>query len=188
MLTSGRSSGESSLILIDELDGISGRYDRGAASALLKFLETSSFPIIMTANNPFDKKFKALVKKSAMIEFQPLSKTYVASVLQKIVKAEGVNADSAALESLAWRAGGDLRGAITDLQLVCAGRQQLTKEDIIPYILNNEDPFQVLFKSKTGKKFLCGVKGTPLMDEATWLKGKNKYLQKYKNKPKHLTN
>ena len=52
-----------------------------------------------------------------------------------------------------------------DYRLLLARTSELTKEDIIPYILNNEDPFQVIFKSKAGNKFLCVVKGTPLMDE-----------------------
>ena len=53
------------LILVDEIDGVSGSADRGGISELAKLLDKTQFPVIMTANDPFDKKFSTLRKKSA---------------------------------------------------------------------------------------------------------------------------
>ena len=48
------------IILVDEIDGLSGREDRGGIQAITKLIEDSAFPIILTATNPFDNKFSSL--------------------------------------------------------------------------------------------------------------------------------
>ena len=122
--------GTGKLILVDEIDGVSGSKDRGGLSELRKMIEKSQFPVVMTANNPFDKKFSTLRKNSMMIEFRTLSYLSILSLLKKIVTAENVNYDEQALTSLARRVGGDLRGAINDLQTLSEYSRKLTKEDV----------------------------------------------------------
>jgi len=117
------------LILIDEVDGISGRKDYGGLAAITKILSISTFPIILTANDPYDSKFKALRKKCKMIEFDALDYTAVHQTLASIADAEGVKYDESALKSLARMAGGDMRAAINDLQSLTTDRE-LTKDDL----------------------------------------------------------
>ena len=60
------------IILIDEVDGISGQSDRGGVAALVKIIENTQFPILMTCNFWDDQKFKALLaSESQIIELQP---------------------------------------------------------------------------------------------------------------------
>src|SRR3990167_8748089 len=61
------------VILIDEIDGLAGREDRGGVGAVQDVIEQSAFPIVMTANDPSDKKFSPLRKASVMVEFRQLS-------------------------------------------------------------------------------------------------------------------
>ncbi|RLJ01257.1 MAG: replication factor C large subunit, partial [Candidatus Aenigmatarchaeota archaeon] len=62
----GRASKQMSLfrrgkiILVDEVDGIAGREDRGGVGALIKVIKESKFPIVLTANDPYDKKLAQL--------------------------------------------------------------------------------------------------------------------------------
>ena len=58
------SFGKGKIILMDDIDGISGTKDRGGITALVKQISESSFPILITCNNPFDQKFSALRKRS----------------------------------------------------------------------------------------------------------------------------
>jgi replication factor C large subunit len=116
------------IILIDEIDGLAGREDRGGVGAVQEIIEKSAFPVVMTANDPTDKKFSPLRKLSLMIEYQPLSNSSVKEALAKITSAEKCRADEASLTMLANRSAGDLRGAVTDLQLLCAGSPNLTPE------------------------------------------------------------
>jgi len=117
------------LLLVDELDGIAGREDRGGLIALQKILETTSYPIVITANDPYDKKFASLRKKAEMVEFHSLQYITVFNVLKKICDTEKVSYDELTLKGLARRNSGDLRGAITDLQLLST-TGKITKESL----------------------------------------------------------
>lgn len=122
--------GKGKIILIDEIDGISGKSDRGGVAALAKLIAKSSFPIVMTANDPWNKKFSSLRRAAEMIEFAQLAADTVHSVLLEIVKKEGVIADATALKSLANRCGGDLRAAVNDLQILSATTKKLSQLDV----------------------------------------------------------
>src|SRR3989344_3997013 len=108
----------SKLILVDEIDGLSGTKDRGGATAIVDIVNQSSFPIIMTSNNPYDKKFSALRKVSVIVEFDALKYNDIYGYLAKICEKENIVYEEQDLKSLARRAGGDLRGSIVDLQLL----------------------------------------------------------------------
>jgi replication factor C large subunit len=106
------------IILIDEVDGVSGNKDRGGIQALLKLLATSKFPVICTANDPWDKKFSSLRKKTVVVECAPLTNIAILDVFKTIAEKESVTYDESALKTLARMSGGDLRAAINDLQTV----------------------------------------------------------------------
>ncbi len=108
--------GKKKVILIDEIDGISGTYDRGGLNAILKLLEITKFPIFLTANNIWDKKFNELRKKVVLVEFSKLRYTSIKSVLKKICVYEKLECEDDALTQISIKAGGDLRSAIIDLQ------------------------------------------------------------------------
>jgi len=110
------------VILFDEIDGLSGSKDRGGISAITKVIEKSKFPIILTANNPFDKKLSTLRKKCEMIEFSKLKYTSICNCLKKICDQEKIEYEENALKMLSRVAGGDLRGAIIDLQLLSTNK------------------------------------------------------------------
>jgi len=120
----------SKVILIDELDGISGTKDRGGVAALSRLLSESAFPVVITANNPFDRKFSSLRKKAELVEFSPLSYKDVKEVIGRICRHEGIGCSADEISSFARRTAGDLRGAITDMQVMCQETRQLTKDDV----------------------------------------------------------
>ncbi|MBD3313407.1 replication factor C large subunit [Candidatus Woesearchaeota archaeon] len=118
------------IILIDEVDGLSGTKDRGAVPALVKLMQESSFPIICTAVDPFDKKLSALRKKAVMVEFSMPDYKDIYSVLKIIADHEGIKYDENDMKSIARRAGGDIRAAVNDLQILTSGKRELLKEDL----------------------------------------------------------
>ncbi len=121
---------DSKIILIDEVDGISGTNDRGAPGAIAELIEKSSFPVILTAISLDESKFSTLRRKCKRLEWKSPSSAEVASVLNKICEEEGVDAEQNALRQLAIRSGGDVRSAIIDLQVLAAEGKQITKTDI----------------------------------------------------------
>ena len=60
------------IILVDEVDGISSE-DYGGLPELLELIDQTSFPMIITANDVWDKKFNSLRKKCEMLPLKELS-------------------------------------------------------------------------------------------------------------------
>ncbi len=118
------------IILVDEIDGLSGQKDRGGIQAITKIIEKSTFPMILTATNPWGNKFNTLRRKCNLIEFQPLEYLSIFKILKKICDKEKIKYEDTVLKSLARRSGGDLRSSINDLQLLSIESQELTKSSL----------------------------------------------------------
>ncbi|MFH1064814.1 MAG: replication factor C large subunit [Candidatus Woesearchaeota archaeon] len=109
------------IILIDEIDGVSGTKDRGGIPEICNVIDETAFPIVLTANDPFDKKFSALRKKVALVEFGVLQSSDIFETLKKIADIENIDYEEDALKSLSRRCGGDVRSAVNDLQMLSSG-------------------------------------------------------------------
>lgn len=118
------------IILVDEIDGLSGREDRGGVQAITKLIENSAFPIVLTATNPFDNKFSSLRSKSNMLEFRQLDYLSIFHILKNICDREKIKYGEDVLKALSRRAGGDARAAINDLQTLAHEQRELTKESL----------------------------------------------------------
>ena len=116
------------IMLVDEIDGLSGREDRGGITAVAKLIEKTAFPVVMTANNPWDSKFSPLRSNSQLIEFEPVGQFATYKILKGICDKEGLEYEEAALKELAAKSNGDLRAAINDLQSLSA--KPITKQII----------------------------------------------------------
>ena len=146
--------GRKRLILLDELDGITGREDAGGLKAIINIVKTAKCPIILIANDPYDPRFTALRQLCLMIEFKKPRVREVQRLLQRICMLEGINAEEAALRFIAQRSQGDVRSAINDLQALAQGKKRLTFDDVswLAYRDRKEKIFEVLrliFYSRT---------------------------------------
>lgn len=142
------------IILIDEVDGMSGKEDRGGLGALINIVGESKWPIIFTANDPWDPKFKKLRDICELVEFKKLSTLDIYKALKRIAISEKLDVDDNVLRILAERSQGDLRSAINDLQtLANLGRKITIKDlDILGYREREITIFQALgqmFKAST---------------------------------------
>ncbi|HIJ99534.1 TPA: replication factor C large subunit [archaeon] len=123
-------TGDGKIILVDEADGIHGNSDRGGVPAILKIVQNSAFPIVLTANNPDVRAVKELKKKCKVVKMAKLSEADVAKRLKDILSSEGIEAADSVIMQIAWRSEGDMRIAINELQAVSTGRQKITKENL----------------------------------------------------------
>lgn len=103
------------IILVDEVDGISGYYDKGGVQELLNLIENSFYPIIMTANDAWNKKLSVLRKKSIMINLKEIDYKIIKQILFDILKKEGLFIDNRAITEITIKSKGDLRAAINDI-------------------------------------------------------------------------
>ena len=149
----GRSMNQRSLfyggkiILIDELDSFSGRKDRGVVKSILEITKKSSFPVVITSNNPFEKKYSDLTKSCKLIQFDSISYLDLYSYLNKIILKEGIKIDDKLVRTIARYSKGDLRAALMDLFTVsttnsCESLSDRGVEEELIYYLN------IIFKSK----------------------------------------
>ena len=117
------------LILVDEVDGLAGREDRGGISTITSLIKKSSFPIICCANNVWESKLSGLRKVCTLVPWDPPSTQNISDLLASIVEKEKLNVDDKFLKSIARRSGGDVRAAVTDLQILISSNK-LNKEGI----------------------------------------------------------
>ncbi len=118
------------IILLDEIDGLSGHEDRGGITTIASMILKTHFPMILTAINPFDKKLSSIRKKTVMIEFEPLEHKYIYDILKKVCSTENIKYEDSVLKALARRSGGDARAAINDLQSLTVKDRTLDKTDL----------------------------------------------------------
>jgi replication factor C large subunit len=120
--------GASKLILIDEVEGLSGAKDRGGLQALLRLVPDSRYPVVLIAHDAYEDKLKELRKESELIEFVQLSHEEVLELLRRVCEKEKIKYDEEALAQLARLSGGDARAVINDLQTISAPGGKLTPE------------------------------------------------------------
>ncbi|MEA3230011.1 MAG: replication factor C large subunit [archaeon] len=117
------------LVLLDEIDGISGQYDRGAPGELADIIKKSKHPIIMTATDENTNAVKALKKSAKIIKFEKLELEDICSILNSICKRKDIKTEGRSIRIIARNADGDLRAAINDLQSLCKKDTIISIED-----------------------------------------------------------
>jgi replication factor C large subunit len=105
------------ILLVDEVDGIT-RDDRGGLSELILLIEKTNFPIIITANNIWDRKFSGLRTKAELIQLKELDYKIIFELLGQIAEKENLSVNRNLLKSIAIKSRGDVRAAINDLQTI----------------------------------------------------------------------
>lgn len=121
--------GKGKVILIDEMDGISGR-DRGAVGAIVDLLKRSRFPVFLVGNDYYLQKLSPLRKHVQHIKLTKVPSPSIGKKLKDILKAEGISASETVPGSLARWSSGDLRSAIQDLQTISQGRKEIADRDM----------------------------------------------------------
>jgi len=107
------------IILVDEVDGISG-VDRGGLSELVRLIESSSHPMIITANDIWNKKFSELRKKIEIIQVKEIDYRTIKDIMIEILRKEKKFIDNDILTNIAIKSRGDMRAAINDLQVAAS--------------------------------------------------------------------
>lgn len=103
------------ILLMDEVDGVTGT-DRGGIPELVRIINGSKFPIIMTCNDVWQSKLSPVRAKSKIIEMKPLSIGLIIGILERTANSEGIEENPHYLKQIALKSQGDVRAALNDLQ------------------------------------------------------------------------
>ncbi len=107
--------GKLKLILIDDIDAMSYK-DRGGISTLAKVLSNPSVPIILTANDIWDKKLSPIRNEVAYYEMKAVNSSSIFSLLKEISSKENISVSETELIEIAKNSDGDVRAALNDLE------------------------------------------------------------------------
>ncbi len=142
------SGSRGALLLLDEVDGIYGREDRGGIGAIIKVIGESRAPVVLVANDPTDPRIRDLSEYCEMIRFYEVRPATLLPLLEEISRREGVEAERRALERIAVRSQGDVRSAINDLQAVAEPHKAVRTSDL--EILTQRDKQLNIFETLKG--------------------------------------
>jgi replication factor C large subunit len=173
------------IVLLDELDGLTGTADKGGVKAITDIVKTAQCPIVLIANNAYDPRFSNLRSYCLLIEFKKPPAGEVTKHLKRICICESIQADEEALKFIAQRSGGDVRSAVNDLQALAQGKKSLTYEDVswLGYRDRQDTIFNVLRMIIYGRTCLSAKQAVDMADMDIdmlfeWI---------YENVPEHLT-
>jgi len=142
------------IILIDEVDGISAT-DKGGLLELLSLIEKTEYPIIITANSIWDKKFNILRKKAELIQLREIEYRIIKDILINILRKENKFIPIDVITSISVKAKGDIRAAINDLQ-TAVHTDKITAEEFDER--NKEidifNALRLIFKNKPNEELL----------------------------------
>jgi replication factor C large subunit len=173
------------IILLDELDGLTGTSDRGGVKAISDIAKSAKCPLVLIANTAYDPRFSSLRNYCLLIEFKKPAIGDVARLLKNICGSEGILADEEAIKFLAQRSGGDVRSAMNDLQALGQGKKKLGYEDVswLGYRDRQDTIFNVLRMIFYGKTASSAKKAMDMSDvDADML-----FEWIYENAPAHFT-
>ena len=126
------------VLLIDELAGLSGKSDRGAASALTEHIQKTRVPIILVTNDISEPKIRPLGKITTLIEFDQVRESEIAEMLKRICNQEKIKFEDSALDTLASFSRGDIRAAINDLQSITKSVRVLNTGNVLEFIKSRD--------------------------------------------------
>lgn len=141
--TSRSLMGGRNLILLDEIDEIAARFDKGAGSAISELMGKSKSPIIFIANNMWDQSITFLRNKTEPVEFRKLDNDTVHRVLTNLCRRFSIKVNKESLQIIANRSNGDARSAINDMSVVI-GREDEELTEVIGLRDRKVDIFNTL--------------------------------------------
>ena len=108
--------GKTILILLDEIDEVSKKYDSGLERIVGSLLKDSRQPVVFTAEDYWDPSIRFLRGGTDKVEFRKVNNDVMAGFLRNICKKEGVGMEDSVIETVAKRSKGDMRGAMNDME------------------------------------------------------------------------
>ncbi|MBI3413408.1 MAG: replication factor C large subunit [Candidatus Aenigmarchaeota archaeon] len=169
-------TGRKKLILIDEVDGLA----KGEAVApLVNLIKNSSFPIVMTANEAWDLKIRALHEVAELMQLKKVMPSSVARKLKDISTREKIEIDDGTIKSIAENSAGDLRAAINDLESLSSSFRE-SKVSIF-------DAVRKIMKSESAKDAKSSLNSVSEDPEYVFWWIENNVIEEYKD-PEDLAN
>ncbi|KAJ3343135.1 protein transport protein S31 [Gonapodya sp. JEL0774] len=126
--TGAGSSGPKQVLIMDEVDGMSGG-DRGGTQELILLIKKTKIPIICICNDRQSTKVKSLVNYCLDLRFRRPEANAIAKRMLQICQAEGLQVQVNTLEELAKLAQNDVRQVINQLSTYRLASNKMTYDE-----------------------------------------------------------
>ncbi|MDE1833473.1 MAG: replication factor C large subunit [Candidatus Micrarchaeota archaeon] len=136
--------GKKNLVLLDEIDELASRFDKGASGAISQLISTAKNPVIFIANDMWDQKISFLRGKVDPVEFKRVDPVAISKLLYRICDRFSVKVSKESVELISSRSNGDVRSAINDLYAIMGSEAEAT--DVIGLRDRKIDVFNLLDK------------------------------------------
>lgn len=133
--------GGTSMIFLDEVDGLAGRSDYGAIDFIKEAVKLSQSPVAMAANDPDSEEVRKLGSATTKIEFRRPDVLEVRRRLEKIAQAERASVSPEEIAKIAEAANGDIRAALNFLQTGVAAEkdEEVTASESVNAFFDSPD-------------------------------------------------
>lgn len=117
------------VVIMDEVDGLSGGKERGGVGCLADIIRTSTIPILCIAND-MSPKLNPLKNACLHLKFHRPTKSTIATAILGIAKKEGIAVLKADLETMCEEGGNDIRSILNTLDFRrCVSNSVDSKKD-----------------------------------------------------------
>ena len=147
------------LVLIDEADNLTAR-DRGGSVEMIDIIKESVYPVILIAQNPYDKKLRTLRSYCEILKFRKVPKNIIEKYLLDIARKEEMDFDPDVIREIAENSDGDVRSAINDLETRSMGYRERDK--------NVFETMQAIFKGNIKDALNTMSLSDKNLDEIFW--------------------
>ena len=149
--------GGKNLILLDEIDEIAARFDKGAGAAIGNLISQAKNPVIFIANDMWNQSITFLRGKTDPLAFKRVPSDTIEVVLTKLCRRFSIKENKTIIGMISNRANGDVRSAINDFSVVIGSEDNEDITEVIGLRDRKIDVYNVL-----DKIFLTNTMSGPL--------------------------
>ncbi|CAD5210611.1 unnamed protein product [Bursaphelenchus xylophilus] len=137
------------VLIMDEVDGMSGNQDRAGIAELIQMIKKSEIPIICICNDRQSQKIRSLANHCFDLRVPKPRKEQIMACLLAIAAKEKLKVDKTSVEKIVIAANQDVRQSIYSLQLLAAGQKGTLHIDAKNVELNIFEAAHQLFSKDT---------------------------------------
>ncbi|KII73478.1 Replication factor C subunit 1 [Thelohanellus kitauei] len=117
------------VVIIDEIDGMSGNEDRGGIQEIVALIKTTKIPIICICNDRMHQKIRSLSNHCFDLRFHKPRIEQIKAFIVKITTQEQLEIEPQAIDQLIVAAQNDIRAIINNLQMTASTKQVYCYDD-----------------------------------------------------------
>lgn len=132
-----------SLLVMDEVDGMSGNSDRGGIQILVSIIKETKIPIICMCNDGNHPKIRTLKNYCLSLGWRRPTAQQISGRMVQIAAKEGLQIDRQSVEKISELVRADIRQVLNMLQFWAKTDKKISFEDVVDKMKNAKKDFDL---------------------------------------------